>query len=452
MDWYYADGNKQVGPLDGRQMGQLAQQGKITPNTLVWREGLPNWTAAKKIAPNLFQNMPQRPAGQAPGPQPQSAGQQPAAQSPGSPGGGSNLDLSENLGLQSNLADSLTDMSGTSDLLGDLGDLSGLGGLSAIEDAPSSGGGPQVGEEFICAACGAMKPASEAVTFEGKILCRECGAKLDKEGGPAYTDGSSFYKEKTKRHFLKDFMAFFGRNSRQFTAAGIAVGLLAMVVVLRLAGALGIARYLQFALVAAVIAVAYTGNGLGRPYGRTIFIATVLSAIGEMFLYRGSGLLLIGALSFLAAHAAFLIAFWMRGFSLGWSIGATIPLVGLSTAGYFWLHQEVSIEMEIALIGYGLVLTAMTVFGIATIGARANVVILLGSIAFYLSDILFGHALAYDLRSGVGNVLGAIPLRHIALILFAFSISTERERVGKAEAEAQAPQAQPQPYDPLANL
>jgi len=452
MDWYYAEANKQIGPLDGRQIGLLVQEGKITPNTLLWREGLPIWMAAKKVAPNLFQNMPLQPPAQASAQGPQPAGQRPAAQGPGTPGAASNLDLAGDLGLQSNLADSLTDISGTSDLLSALGDFSGLSGLSALEGAPGSGGEPRVGREFICAACGAMKPATEAVTLEGKILCRQCAAKLGKDGGPAYTDGSSFYKEKGRRHPVKDFKAFFTRNSRQFMAAGIALGLLALVVVLQRAGALGVGRYVEYVLGATVIAVAYMGNGLGRPYGRAIFIAMILAFVGELFLYRGSGLFLIGALSFLAAHAAFLIAFWMRGFSLGWSIGAAIPLLGITAASYFWLHQQASIEMEIAMIGYGLVLTTMTVFGIATIGAGASVVILLGAMAFYVSDILFGRALVYDLRSGLGNTLVAIPLRHIALILFAFSISTERERVGALEKETQSHQAQPQPYDPLANL
>lgn len=442
MDWYYADGNKQIGPLDGRQMGQLAQQGKITPDTLVWREGLPNWVAAKKVAPHLFQNVPQ-------GPTPaQPAVHQPAAGSTSS----FNLDLTGGLGLQSNLGDTLTDISGAKSLLDDLGDLSGLSGLGALEASAGPAASPVVGQEFICAACGSMKPAADAVTFEGKILCKQCGYNLGKQGGPSYTDGEKFYKDKIKRHPVKDFTAFLNRNHRQFVAAGVALGLVALLVVMRFFRAFDLAGYVQFVAGAAIVGVAYTGNGLGRAYGRTIFVATILAFVGDLFLFRGSGLFLIGALSFLAAHAAFLIAFWTRGFSLGWSIGAAIPLVGLSAASYFWLHQDASVEMEIAMIGYGLVLTAMTIFGIATIGAGASVIILLGAVAFYISDILFGRVLVHDLRLGLGNTLGAIPLRHIALILFAFSISTERERLEISEAQAKVANAQPQPYDPLANL
>ena len=72
-----------------------------------------------------------------------------------------------------------------------------------------------------------------------------------------------------------------------------------------------------------------------------------------------------------------------------------------------------------------------------------------GRIAFYISTSCFGRVLAR--RVGLGT-LGAIPLRHIALILFAFSISTERERLEISEAQAKVANAQPQPYDPLANL
>lgn len=442
MDWYYAEGTKRVGPLDGRQMGQLAQQGKITPETLVWREGLPSWVAAKKVAPNLFLGVAPQPPKPAEAPPKPGAGASSVTLEPGSP-----------LNLQINLVDTLGDLSGGPNLLGDLGDLSGLRGLGALGETAGPVASPVVGEEFVCAACGVMKPSAEAVTFEGKVLCRQCGRNLGKDGGPAYAEGETFYKEKVKRHPVRDFLAFYKRNSLQFILTGVALGVLLVIVFLRLAGAFTPAGYLVFVLAAAVLGVAYTGNGLGRAYGRTVFIATVLALVGELFLYRGSGLLLIGALSFLAAHGTFLIAFWMRGFSLGWSIGAAIPLLGISAASYLWLHPDASDEMEIALIGYGLVLTTMTIFGIATIGAGCGYLILLGSIAFYVSDLVFARALVFDLRAGLGNTLCALPLRHIALILYAFSISMEREQGILQEAQMRAAQsATAQPYDPLTHF
>ena len=41
--WYYSVGGQQVGPVDDRALEDLARQGVIHPETLVWREGMANW-------------------------------------------------------------------------------------------------------------------------------------------------------------------------------------------------------------------------------------------------------------------------------------------------------------------------------------------------------------------------------------------------------------------------
>ncbi len=43
MNWFYADGGKQQGPIDEAQLVALIQSGKITQETLVWREGMAEW-------------------------------------------------------------------------------------------------------------------------------------------------------------------------------------------------------------------------------------------------------------------------------------------------------------------------------------------------------------------------------------------------------------------------
>jgi len=44
MNWYYKDGNKQIGPVADEAMKVLIRTGVLSPNTPVWREGLPEWT------------------------------------------------------------------------------------------------------------------------------------------------------------------------------------------------------------------------------------------------------------------------------------------------------------------------------------------------------------------------------------------------------------------------
>jgi hypothetical protein len=43
MDWYYAVGGDRKGPVGEEEFQRLAQQGTITSQTLVWREGMANW-------------------------------------------------------------------------------------------------------------------------------------------------------------------------------------------------------------------------------------------------------------------------------------------------------------------------------------------------------------------------------------------------------------------------
>lgn len=43
MTWYYADAGRQVGPIDESALDDLVRAGVIRDDTLVWREGMPNW-------------------------------------------------------------------------------------------------------------------------------------------------------------------------------------------------------------------------------------------------------------------------------------------------------------------------------------------------------------------------------------------------------------------------
>ena len=43
MSWYYAADNQRIGPVDDTAFRALVAEGKITGETLVWREGMANW-------------------------------------------------------------------------------------------------------------------------------------------------------------------------------------------------------------------------------------------------------------------------------------------------------------------------------------------------------------------------------------------------------------------------
>lgn len=51
MTWYYAENRTQVGPVDDAALDALAREGRIQPDTLVWREGMADWQPYRVARP-----------------------------------------------------------------------------------------------------------------------------------------------------------------------------------------------------------------------------------------------------------------------------------------------------------------------------------------------------------------------------------------------------------------
>ncbi len=63
IDWFYAKGDKQAGPVNSVELKRMATVGEINPDDLVWREGMADWTIARNVR-GLFEEEV-KPAGQA---------------------------------------------------------------------------------------------------------------------------------------------------------------------------------------------------------------------------------------------------------------------------------------------------------------------------------------------------------------------------------------------------
>lgn len=53
MNWYYVDAGQQAGPVTDEQLKELRRTGKVTDDTLVWREGMANWAPFRDARPEL---------------------------------------------------------------------------------------------------------------------------------------------------------------------------------------------------------------------------------------------------------------------------------------------------------------------------------------------------------------------------------------------------------------
>jgi hypothetical protein len=59
-EWFYGKDNTQHGPISAAELKQLAQDGRLKPADLVWREGMGEWIAASKVK-GLFDDSPAAP-------------------------------------------------------------------------------------------------------------------------------------------------------------------------------------------------------------------------------------------------------------------------------------------------------------------------------------------------------------------------------------------------------
>ena len=60
VQWYAGIDGQQAGPFTQDALKQLIQQGRITQDTLMWKQGMANWDPAKQISElsDFFAPMP----------------------------------------------------------------------------------------------------------------------------------------------------------------------------------------------------------------------------------------------------------------------------------------------------------------------------------------------------------------------------------------------------------
>ena len=61
VQWYYARNDQQFGPVSALELKQLADTGQLTPDDLLWREGMDSWATAINLR-GLFVDDPATPS------------------------------------------------------------------------------------------------------------------------------------------------------------------------------------------------------------------------------------------------------------------------------------------------------------------------------------------------------------------------------------------------------
>ena len=169
------------------------------------------------------------------------------------------------------------------------------------------------------------------------------------------------------------------------------------------------------------LGAAVAAGAPGSLYGRTVLAALVLSWIGDLLLMSArSAVFLAGLGSFLLAHVAFGGAFLLRGEAWLWTAGALAMLLLPAGIVSRWLRPHLPPEMRLPVYAYIAVITLMLALAVGTAAAGSPTLILIGALAFYLSDL----SVANDrfVRPGFLNRLWGLPLYYAAQLCLAASV------------------------------
>jgi uncharacterized membrane protein YhhN len=196
----------------------------------------------------------------------------------------------------------------------------------------------------------------------------------------------------------------------------------AVLVITRLQGYELAPALAKMAASAGFLVVAITSGAFQSRYGKTLFFGLCLAAVGDMLLIGSSqSFFLFGLGTFLLAHVVYLFAFIGRGISARWALTAAVPVAITAVVISTWLLPQVSGTMQIPVLAYTVVISLMVVAAFGTRGAGASLLIPVGALLFYFSDL----AVATDqfVQTDFPNYVWGLPLYYTGQLLLARSTS-----------------------------
>lgn len=181
------------------------------------------------------------------------------------------------------------------------------------------------------------------------------------------------------------------------------------------------APWLKMVTSTGFIAMAIAAGGFGSLYGRMILAALFFSWWGDLFLISGKEkIFLLGLVAFLLGHLAFTGAFLAHGVDVKWLAGGVL-LAALAAAAIFpWLNPHLD-DMRYPVYAYMIVISAMVITSFGAWGRGATVLIVVGAVMFYVSDIFVARA--RFVAPGPWNGYIGLPLYYVAQMILALSIS-----------------------------
>lgn len=136
------------------------------------------------------------------------------------------------------------------------------------------------------------------------------------------------------------------------------------------------------------LAVAIFAGALRSTYGKVLLTGLMLSFLGDAFLIGDTQpAFLAGLAAFLLAHIAYVAAFVVNGVKLRWMVAAGFPIIGIAVVILAWLAPHTPPELTLPVQVYTAVISGMVIAAFGTRGKDGSILILVGALLFYLSDL-----------------------------------------------------------------
>lgn len=190
----------------------------------------------------------------------------------------------------------------------------------------------------------------------------------------------------------------------------------------------------KFIASSAFIATALSAGAWSSRYGKIILLGLALSWCGDMFLIGQSrALFLAGLAAFLLAHLAYVAAFLVHGISRRWLYFALLPIALVAALVFNWLSPHVPADLALPVRAYTVVISAMVVLAFATQGAQGSLLIVVGALLFYFSDL--SVAAQRLLQTDMATYVWGLPFYYGGQLCLALSAArTNRNTTGRINA------------------
>lgn len=175
----------------------------------------------------------------------------------------------------------------------------------------------------------------------------------------------------------------------------------------------------------AFVSVAIASGALQTTYGRFLLAGLVLSWCGDMFLIGMSRTaFLSGLVAFLLAHIAYVTAFIRLGYDRTWTLAAAVPVTVIAIVIFTWLQPHIPAELDMPVRAYVAVISLMVIFAFGTRGAGGPVLILVGAVLFFLSDL--SVAALRLVQTDFPTYIWGLPFYYGGQLCLALSVSQSR--------------------------